>query len=66
MLVGSNDTCVLKMLPATVRTFDNHQRIMTKFFDMNLMKARVASTAAEIFSSVDKLFIKHGISSDFI
>ena len=35
---------------------------MTKFFDMNLMEERDASAAAEMFSGVDKLFIKHGIS----
>ena len=63
MLDGSNDTGVLKMFPVTVRIFDiNHQRIMTKFSDMNLMVGRDASTAAEMFSSVDKLLIKHGIS----
>ena len=33
---------------------------------MNLMKGRDASTAAEMFSSVNKLFIKHGISWDFV
>ena len=58
MLDGSNDTGVLKMLLMTVRIFDiNHQQIMTKFFDIS---------AAEMFSSVDKLFIKHGISRDFV
>ena len=35
---------------------------MTKNFDMNLMERRDAATAAEMFSSVDKLFIEHGIS----
>ena len=33
---------------------------------MNLMEGRDAATAAEMFSSVDKLFIKHGISWDFV
>ena len=33
---------------------------------MNLMEGRDASTAAEMFLSVDKLFIKHGISWDFV
>ena len=67
MLDGSNDTGVLKMFPVTVRMFDiNHQRIMTKFFLMNLMEGQDASAAAEMFSSVGKLFIKHGISWDFV
>ena len=57
MLDGSNDTGVLKMFPVTGHIFDiNHQWIMTKFFDMNLTEGRDASTAAEMFSSVNKLF----------
>ena len=53
MLDGSNDTGVVKIFPVAVRIFDiNHQGIMTKYF----------SAAAEMFSSVDKLFIKSGIS----
>ena len=39
---------------------------MAKFFDMNLMEGGDASTAAEMFSIVDKLFVKHGISWDFV
>ena len=39
---------------------------MKKNFDMNLMEGPDASTAAEMFSSVDKLFRKYGISWDFI
>ena len=30
------------------------------------MEGRDATTAAEMFSSVDKFFIKHGISWDFV
>ena len=56
MLDGSSDTGVLKMFPVTVRIFDiNHQRIITKLFHI-----------AEMFSSVDELFIKRGISWDFV
>ena len=33
---------------------------------MNLTEGRDATTAAEMFSSVDKFFIKHGISWDFL
>ena len=39
---------------------------MAKLFDMNLMEGRDASVAAEMFSSVDKLVIKHGISWGFV
>ena len=39
---------------------------MTKFFDMNLKEGQDAFTAAEMFSSVNKLFIKHGIFWDCI
>ena len=39
---------------------------MRKDFDRNLMEGRNASTVAEMFSSVDKLFIKNGISWDLI
>ena len=67
MLHGNNDTGLLKMFPVTVRISDiNHQPVMTKFFDMNLMEGRDASTTADMFSSVYKLFIKHGISWDFV
>ena len=67
MLDGSNDTGVLIIFPVAVRIFDiNHQRIMTKCFHVNLMKERDASTTAEMFSIVDKLFIKYGISWDFV
>ena len=67
MLDGSNDTWALKMFPVTVRIFDiNYQRIIIKKFYMYLMEGRDASTAAEMFSSVDKLFIKHVISQNFV
>ena len=66
MLDGSNDSGVLKMFPVPVRIFDmNHQRIKTTFFDMNLMEGQYASTAAEMFSSVNRLFIKHVIFMGF-
>ena len=67
ILDGSNDIGVLKMFSVVVRIFNiNHQRIMTKFFHLNLMEGLDASTTTEIFSTVDKLFIKHGISWDFV
>ena len=39
---------------------------MTKLSDMNLMKGRDAFTAAEMFSKINKIFIKHGIFWDFV
>ena len=57
----------LNKFPVTVHIFDiSHQQMTTKFFDMNLMEERDASAAAEMFSGVDKLFIKHGISWDLV
>lgn len=39
MIDGSNDTGIAKMYPITVRIYDvNFNRVMTKFFDMNLME----------------------------
>ena len=38
MLDGSNDTDLSKMFPIAVRVFDvRFNRLMTKFFDMNLI-----------------------------
>ena len=57
----------LNKFPVTVHIFDiSHQQMTTKFFDMNLMEEWDASAAAEMFSGVDKLFIKHGISWDLV
>ena len=62
MLDASNDTGLSKMYPVTIRIFDmNYNRIMTKFFDMNLLEGRDASTAAHQFQSVDQLLEKHEI-----
>lgn len=46
--------------PITVRIFDtNYSRVMTKFFDMNLIEGASASTVAAASSSVDKQFEKY-------
>lgn len=46
--------------PITVRIFDtNYSRVMTKFFDMNLIEGASASTAAAASSSVDKQFERY-------
>ena len=54
MLDDSNDTGLSKMFPNTVWVFDvNFNRLMTKFFDMNLIDGTDASTAEAMFQSVD-------------
>ena len=63
MVDGSNDTSLEKMLPITVRIFDiNFGRVMTKFFDRNLLSGRDSGTAEVIFDSIDAQFTKHGVS----
>ena len=65
MLDGSNDTCLQKMYPVTVCTFDvNLNRITTKFFDMNLLEGTDASTTASMFDSVNSLFEPYNIQRD--
>ena len=59
MVDGSNDTGLENMLPVTVRIFDiNFGRVMTKFFDMNLL----SGTTEVMFDSIDVQFMKHGVS----
>ena len=63
MIDGSNDTAIAKMYPITVRIYDvNFNRVMTKFFDMNLIEGSTSGTAATIFQHVDALFQKYEIS----
>ena len=65
MLDGSNNIGLQKMYPVTVRIFDvNFNRIMTKFFDMNLLEWADVSTAASLFDSVNNLFERHNIQWD--
>ena len=66
MLDGSNDTGLSKTFPITVRVFDvNFNRVMTKFFDMNLIDGTDASTAETMFQSVDNQLNNHDISWDY-
>ena len=52
---GSNDAGLEKMFPISIRTFDvNFNRIMTKFFDMNMLQGRAASTADCMFGSINQ------------
>ena len=63
MVDGSNDICLEKMLPISVRIFDvNFGRVMTKFFDMKLLSGRDSGTAEVMFDSIDAQFTKHGVS----
>ncbi|CAB4033387.1 Hypothetical predicted protein [Paramuricea clavata] len=42
MIDGSNDNGIAKMYPITVRIYDDEfNRVMTKFFDMNLIEGRL-------------------------
>ena len=61
MLDASNNNGLAKMYPITVKIFNiSYSRVMTKFFDMNLIEGASASTAVVMFSSVDKQFKYHG------
>ena len=65
MLDGSNDNGLEKMYPITVRIYDvRFNRVMTKFFSMNLLEGTDASTAACMFDSVNNQFEENGISWD--
>lgn len=59
-------TLVLKIkLPFTVRITDaNANRVMIKFFYINLLTGRYSSTSEAIFESINEQFEKHGISWD--
>ena len=61
MIDGSNDTGIAKMYPITVIYDVEFNRVMTKFFDMNLIEGRCSGTAATIFEHVDAVFNEHAI-----
>ena len=57
MIDGSNDTGIAKMYPITVKIYDvEFNRVMTKFFDMNLIEGCCSGTAATIFGHVYPVF----------
>ena len=63
MVDGSNDAGLEKMFPICVRIFDvNFNRIMTKFFDMNMLEGRDASTAEHMFTSIENQLLKNELS----
>ena len=52
MVDGSNDAGLGKMFPISIQIFHvNFNRIMTKFFDMNMLQGKAASTADCMFGS---------------
>ena len=66
MLDASNDVRIGKMFPISLRIFNtNVKRIMTQFFDMNVLQGRDASTAESMSNSVDEQFTKHAIRWDY-
>ena len=65
MLDASNDKGIQKMFPIMVRIFDEtFSRIMTKFFEINLLEGRDASTADVMFESVDNVLTTNDIQWD--
>ena len=64
LLDTSNDKDIEKMFPITVRIYDiNFNRIMKKFFDINNLTGRGASTS--LFNSVDVQLEYNDISWDY-
>ena len=62
MVDGSNDAGLEKMFPISVRIFDiNFGKVMTKFFDMNMLAGHNSSTAVFMFNSIDNQLEKNGI-----
>ena len=67
MVDGSNDAGLEKMFPISIRIFDvNFNRVMTKFFDMNMLEGRSSSTAEFMFDSIDQQLAKNGLSWDMV
>ena len=63
MLGGSNDTGLSKIFPIKVQVFGvNFNRVMMKFFDMNLIDDTDASTVEAMFQSIGNQFNNHDIS----
>lgn len=62
MVPASNDTGIQKIFPVTVQIYDTRfDRMMPKFFDMNLLKGRDVFTAKPMFQTVNNLFPAHSI-----
>ena len=67
MVDGSNDAGLEKMFPISIRIFDvNFNRIMTKFFDMNMLEGRAASTAECMFVSINQQLEKNDLSWNIV
>lgn len=62
MVPASSDTGIQKMFPVTVQIYDTRfDRMMPKFFDMNLLEGRDVFTAKSMFQTVNNLFTAHSI-----
>ena len=62
MVPASSDTGIQKVFPVTVQIYDTRfDRMMPKFFDMNLLKGRDVFTAKSMFQTVNSLFTAHSI-----
>ena len=67
MVDGSNDAGLEKMFPISICIFDvNFNRIMTKFFDMNMLQGRDASTAEHMFTSIENQLQTNNLSWDMV
>ena len=63
----SNDAGLEKMFPISVRIFNvTFNQIMTKFFDMNMLEGRDASTGEFMFTSIDQHLLENELSWDMV
>ena len=61
---GSNDQCLQKMNPVTVRSFDiNQHKVVTKFYDMC---PSTSSTAVGIFTAFNTAMMKNNIHGTIV
>ena len=65
MVHGSNDAGLEKMFPINIGIFEvNFSQIMTKFFVMNILEERDASTAEFMFANIDQQLMENDLSWD--
>ena len=66
MLDGSSDSGIEKMFPVTVQVINvKFQRVIIKFFDMNVIEGFNASTAEWMFQSEDNLLESKSTGWDY-
>ena len=67
MVHGSNDAGLEKMFPINIGIFEvNFSQIMTKFFVMNILEERDASTAEFMFANIDQQLMENDLSWDMV